>query len=51
MFCHTNTQNIPVVVVDSTGKRKRAKLVKLVLSDIQTSSAVIQKVEVELHKK
>lgn len=51
MFANSNTQSIPVIVVDSTGKRKRAKLAKLVLSSIQASSAVIEKVEIELHKK
>lgn len=51
MFAHTNNQLLPIIVVDTKGKRKKAKRVKLVVNEAESSTAVIQQVTVDLKKK
>ena len=51
MFSHTNNQPLPLVVVDEQGKRKKAKRVKLVVSDTESTERVITRAIIVLHKK
>ena len=51
MFAFTNNQPLPLIVVDEQGKRRRAKRVKLVVSETESKDATIIQAVIELHKK
>ena len=51
MFSVTNNQPLPLIVVNEQVKRKRAKRVKLIVSQNETHDATIVQAVVELHKK
>lgn len=50
MFATTNKQPLPLVVIDQQGKRKRAKCVKLVVSQTETQDAIITQAVIQLKK-
>jgi len=51
MFAQTNNQLLPLIVVDTEGKRVRAKLVELVIDRTSKTAAIIIQAKVKTHPK